>query len=261
MPPSRAGRSCGSITRTKVRPRPEPERVRRLLQARVEPAQRGRDRQEDQREVGQRGDRHRAGVAVQPGRDRDPAERVDERGHRERRHQQHRPHPTAGQVGPLDQPGRPMPISSAERDAADGQPDGVPEQVGGALPEDQPGRLGPAGLQRLVRDEAERQQRRAPRPRSPPAPAAPAAGGLRRRGGRCGASAGRGGDGGHGLEQPGLLHHRDHLRAVERGRCRPSGGSSSDSGLSFGLAATPVPTGYSSALLSTSACWPCLPVR
>ena len=106
-PPSSAGRSCGSTTRANVAPRAVPERAGGLLQRRVEPAQRRRDRQVDEREVRQGHDQQRAAVPLDARGQRHPAEAVDERRDGQRRDQQHVPEPPApGSVGALDQPGR-----------------------------------------------------------------------------------------------------------------------------------------------------------
>ena len=105
MPPSAAGRSCGRTARKNARHGPRPERAGRVLEALVEAAQHRRHRQEDEREVGQRRDQHRAAEALEVGADGHPGVGVDERRHRERAHHQHPPEP-ARRAGRSARPAR-----------------------------------------------------------------------------------------------------------------------------------------------------------
>ena len=107
------------------------EAARHLLLARVGGPQAGRHRQVDQRVDGQRHDQDRAAEAVHPGPQRGPAEADHEVGDGQRHHDQHRPDPPAGQVGPLDAPGGGGADDRAQHGDHDGEPDRVPQQLRG----------------------------------------------------------------------------------------------------------------------------------
>jgi len=77
-------------------PRAVAERRSRLLQSGVQTAQHRRDRQIDQGVVGQGHDHEGSGIPLDPGREGDPAEAVDEGRHGQWGHEQHVPDPPSG---------------------------------------------------------------------------------------------------------------------------------------------------------------------
>ena len=83
----------------------EPERARRLLERRIEPAQRDGDEQEDDRVVGERDDPCRADEPLERDAQRRPRVARDEERHRQRGDEQQRPEPPPGKPRPLDEPG------------------------------------------------------------------------------------------------------------------------------------------------------------
>ena len=105
MPPSNAGRSCGSTTRRKQRQTPLPQRARDFLQRRIHAAQGRGDRQIDQRIV--RTGHHQPGAdeILQRGTEGDPGVAADERRNGQRYRHQHRPGLRPGKVARVRQPG------------------------------------------------------------------------------------------------------------------------------------------------------------
>ena len=134
------------------------EAARHLFLRRVGVAEAGRDRQVDQRVDRQRHHQNRAAEARHIGADRRPPEAHHEIGNRQRHHQKHRPHPSAGQVGALRQPRRAGPDDRAQRGDHDAEPDGVPQQLLGELAIDQGCDLAHSGAGRLGQQERQRHE-------------------------------------------------------------------------------------------------------
>ncbi len=120
---------------------PVAQRLRHLLDAGVEPAQRGDRGQVDQRVVGQRHHQDGTAEALHGVGGGDPAVAVDEGGHRERRAQQAVPPAATGQVGALDHPRRGRAEGHAERGPDEQQAHGVPQQLAHARADQEVARL------------------------------------------------------------------------------------------------------------------------
>jgi hypothetical protein len=108
------------------------ERVRHLLERRVEGAHCGHGREVDEGGVGERHDHHGPGIPLHGVRDGDPAVAVHEGGDRERRHEQHVPEASQWQVGALHQPGARDAQEGADGDHADQQSHGVADELADA---------------------------------------------------------------------------------------------------------------------------------
>ena len=105
MPPSSGEPGLGQGDAEEGPPAAHAERAGALLQGRVGAAQHRRDRQVDERVVGEGDDPDRTPEALHGGGDRDPAVAGDEGGDGYRQCRQHRPGAAAGKVGALDEPG------------------------------------------------------------------------------------------------------------------------------------------------------------
>ncbi len=147
-----------SVTRTNVRHPAHPEAAGRLLLTRIGAPQAGGDRQVHQRVHGQGHDDHRAAEPVHPRGQRRPPEADHEVGDGEGHHDQHGPHPPAGQVGALDAPRREGADDGAQHRHHHGQADGVPQEGPGEGPPDEIGDRAHPGAVRLDQEEDQRGQ-------------------------------------------------------------------------------------------------------
>ena len=160
-----ATRAWPRVIRQKVLQPAGAQAAGHLLLGRVGVAQAGRHRQVDERVDRERHHQHRAPEAGHRGAERGPAEADHEVGDGQRHHDEHRPDPPAGQVGALDQPGRAGADHRAQHRHHDGQPDGVPQQLGGQRAVDQRSATSAdARALRLDQQEDQRQQDQRPPP-------------------------------------------------------------------------------------------------
>ena len=130
-----------------------------LLEGRVEAAQRGHDRQVDERVVGQGRDQDTRRQTVKRRHDADPAIADDERRDDKGRREQDRQSAPTGHVGALDDPRRHDPDRRAGGHGQDEQRDRVHEQLEDPRTERQLDERGQARLQAEDDDVGERDQR------------------------------------------------------------------------------------------------------
>jgi len=140
-------------------PRAMAQSQRGLFQRRVQAAQYGRDRKVDQRVVGQADDQDGTGIALDPGRQRDPAEAVDEGRNGQWRHQQDIPHASPGQRRALDQPRRSDADDGGQADAASDEQAGVSQQLTDAWTPREGDSLVPADGEDIADNEEQRDER------------------------------------------------------------------------------------------------------
>ena len=130
-----------------------------LLEGRVEAAQRGHDRQVDERVVGQGRDQDARRQTMERRHDADPAVADDERRDDKGRREQDSERAPTGHVGALDDPRRHDPDRRAGRYGQDEQRDRVGEQLEDPWTERQLDERGQARLQAEDDDVGERDER------------------------------------------------------------------------------------------------------
>ena len=123
-----------------------PQRAGGLFEGRVEIAQRCRDRQEDQRILGQAHHQNRPAQSFEMSAQRNPGKAADKRRHGKRQAQDHAPQSPPRQIAALQQPGQRQTDHPASQRHADHQCQGVAQQAEHIRPPQQMQRLGPAGL-------------------------------------------------------------------------------------------------------------------
>ncbi len=212
--------------------RPVPEGRGDVLQRGVQPAQGGDGRQVDERVVGQAHDQHGAGVRLHGMSRGDPAVAVDEGGYGEGCGEHAVPQVPAKEVGADHEPRAGHAQHHAERDAADEEAGGVPEQATHARPDQEVDRLPRPELGGGDDDVPQREQagRGDQCPQQGQNDARPP-------------SAGAGAD---GQRNPASVIRSTTL-APSRSLMATAGGSSSESGLTGGARLTAGLSGYSSA--------------